>query len=80
MAFRIEVKPQGETTGKVVHAVIVTIDDHETVLTFVSKEDAERFLQTERARLTDEGGPEVLGEESAGAPGGEARGRNADSR
>ena len=36
MAFSIEVKPQGETTGKVVHTVIVTIDDHETVLTFES--------------------------------------------
>jgi hypothetical protein len=30
----------------------VTIDDHETVLTFFeSKEDAEQFAQIERARL-----------------------------
>jgi hypothetical protein len=26
----------------------VTIDDHETVLTFESREDAERFAQVER--------------------------------
>ena len=66
MAFSIEVKPKGETTGKVVHTVIVTIDDHETVLTFESKEDAERFVQAERARLTDEEGPEVLNEKAPG--------------
>jgi hypothetical protein len=56
MAFSIEVKPQGETAGKVVHTVIVTIDDPETALTFESKEDAERFAQAERARLPDEEG------------------------
>jgi hypothetical protein len=32
----------------------VTIDDHETVLSFESKEAAERFAETERARLTDD--------------------------
>jgi len=35
------------------HAVIVTIDDHKTVLTFESKEDAERFAQAELARLME---------------------------
>jgi hypothetical protein len=65
MAFSIEVKPQGETTGKVVHTVIVTIDDHETVLTFESKEDAERFVQAERARLTDEERPGGAKQKSA---------------
>jgi hypothetical protein len=37
-----------------VHTVVVTIDDHETVLTFESKEEAEAFAQTERDRLTKE--------------------------
>jgi hypothetical protein len=37
-----------------VHTVVVTIDDHETVLTFESKEEAEAFAQTERDRLTEE--------------------------
>jgi hypothetical protein len=58
MSFSIEISPRkDDTTGATVHAVIVTIDDHETVLTFQSKEDAERFAETERARLTqnDEG-------------------------
>ena len=37
-----------------VHTVIVTIDDHETVLGFESKELAEAFVKTERARLTED--------------------------
>lgn len=36
-----------------VHTVVVTIDDHETILSFESKEQAEAFAQTERARLTE---------------------------
>jgi hypothetical protein len=40
MAFSIEVKPQEDAIGAIVHTVIVTIDDHETILTFESKEDA----------------------------------------
>ena len=31
--------------------VTVTIDGHETILTFVSKDDAEKFAQGEHARL-----------------------------
>jgi hypothetical protein len=34
--------------------VVVTIDDHETVLTFESKEEAEAIAETERARLTED--------------------------
>jgi hypothetical protein len=48
MSFSIEIAPRKDATGAIVHAVIVTIDDHETVLTFESKEDAERFAQVER--------------------------------
>jgi hypothetical protein len=55
MSFRIEIIPQKDAAGAIVHTVIVTIDDHRTVLTFQSKEDAERFAQTERARLTEDG-------------------------
>jgi hypothetical protein len=51
MSFNIEIRPRKDETGAIVHTVIVTIDDHETVLTFQSKEDAESFAQTERARL-----------------------------
>jgi hypothetical protein len=32
----------------------LTIEDHETVLTFVSKDDAERFANVERARLIED--------------------------
>ena len=35
------------------YAVVVTIDDHETVVSFESKEAAESFAEVERARLTD---------------------------
>jgi hypothetical protein len=55
MAFKIEIKPQRDTTGKVVHTVVVTIDDHETVLTFESQQDAELFAQREGARLLENG-------------------------
>jgi hypothetical protein len=52
MSFGLQITPQKDaTTGATVHAVIVTIDGHETVLTFQSEEDAEAFAQTERARL-----------------------------
>jgi hypothetical protein len=57
MSFNIEISPRkDDATGAIVHTVIVTIDDHETILTFQSKEDAERFAETERTRLTQNGG------------------------
>ncbi len=52
MAFNIEITPRNDTTGAIVYAVTVTIDDHETVVSFESKEVAERFAETERARIT----------------------------
>ena len=56
MSFSIEISPRkDDATGAIVHAVIVTIDDHETVITFQSKEDAESFAETERARLAQRG-------------------------
>jgi hypothetical protein len=55
MSFSIKITPQKDATGAMVHTVVVTIDDHETVLTFHSKEDAERFAETERARLMTNG-------------------------
>jgi hypothetical protein len=55
MSFSIEITPRKDATGAIAHAVIVTIDDHETVVTFESKEDAERFAQVERARLMENG-------------------------
>ena len=52
MSFSIQIAPrEDDATGGIVHAVIVTIDGHETVLTFQSKEDAEAFAEPERARL-----------------------------
>jgi hypothetical protein len=54
MPFSVEVTPRDDTRGVAVHAVVVTIDGHETVLTFVSKEDAEGFAQVERARLIED--------------------------
>jgi len=51
MSFNIEVAPRNDATHATVYAVTVTIDDHETVLSFESREDAERFAETERARL-----------------------------
>jgi hypothetical protein len=51
MSFRIEITPRNDPAGATAYAVIVTIDDHETVVSFESKEAAERFAETERARL-----------------------------
>ena len=53
ISFSIKVTPREGATGALAHAVIVTIDDHKTVLTFESKEDAERFAQAELARLME---------------------------
>jgi hypothetical protein len=52
MSFKIEITPRDDPSGATAYAVIVTIDDHETVLSFETKEIAERFAETERARLT----------------------------
>jgi hypothetical protein len=51
MTFKIEITPRNDPTGATPYAVVVTIDDHETVLSFESKEAAESFAETERARL-----------------------------
>jgi hypothetical protein len=53
MSFSVEIKPRKDSKGAIVHAVIVTIDGHETVLTFLSKPDAESFAQVEQARLME---------------------------
>ncbi len=53
MSFKIEITPRSDaTTGAAAYAVTVTIDDHESLLSFESKEAAESFAETERARLT----------------------------
>ena len=52
MAFKIEITHRDDPAGATAYAVVVTIDDHETVVSFESKEVAERFAETERARLT----------------------------
>jgi hypothetical protein len=55
MSFTIEITPRNDaTTGGTVYAVVVTIDDHETVLSFESREAAESFAETERARLAND--------------------------
>jgi hypothetical protein len=55
MSFKIEITPRNDaTSGATVYAVTVTIDDHETLLSFESKEVAESFAETERARLTND--------------------------
>ncbi|MBV8898405.1 MAG: DUF2934 domain-containing protein [Acidobacteriaceae bacterium] len=54
MPFSVEVSPRNETRGVAVHAVVVTIDGHQTVLTFASRDDAESFAQVERARLIED--------------------------
>jgi hypothetical protein len=54
MSFHIEITPRNDPTGATAYAVTVTIDDHETVVSFESREAAESFAQTERARLTDD--------------------------
>jgi hypothetical protein len=52
MSFNIEITPRNDaTTWTTVYAVIVAIDDHETVLSFESREAADSFAETERARL-----------------------------
>jgi Protein of unknown function (DUF2934) len=53
MSFSVEVTPRQGSSGTTGHAVIVTINGHETVLTFLSKDHAEGFAQVERARLTE---------------------------
>jgi hypothetical protein len=52
MSFKIEITPRNDPAGATAYAVVVTIDDHETVVSFESIEAAERFAETERARLT----------------------------
>jgi hypothetical protein len=54
MSFSVEITPRTDTKGAIVHSVIVTIDGHETVLTFQSKDDAESFARTEQARLAED--------------------------
>ena len=51
MSFKLEIAPRNDPAGATAYAVVVTIDDHETVLSFESKEAAERFAETERVRL-----------------------------
>jgi Protein of unknown function (DUF2934) len=51
MSFSVEITPRKDTKGAIVYAVTVTIDGHETILTFVWKDDAEKFAQGEHARL-----------------------------
>lgn len=53
MSFSVKIEPRQDTNGARVHAVIVIIDGHETVLTFVSKDDAESFAEAEHARLME---------------------------
>jgi hypothetical protein len=63
MSFDIEITPRNDaTTGATVYAVVVTINDHETILSFESRAAAESFAETERARLMNDeqkagGGP-----------------------
>ena len=52
MSFKIVITPRNDPSGATAYAVIVTIDDHETIISFESKEAADRFAETERARLT----------------------------
>ena len=54
MAFNIEIRPRNDPSGATAYAVIVTIDDHETVVSFESQEAAQSFAETERSRLTDD--------------------------
>jgi hypothetical protein len=54
MPFSVEVTPRVDPKGVAVHAVVVIIDDHETVLNFVSKDDAEGFASVERERLIED--------------------------
>ena len=54
MAFNIEITPQNDATGATVYAEVVTVDDHETVVSFQSREAAESFAETERVRPVDD--------------------------
>jgi hypothetical protein len=54
MSFSVEVTPRNDAKGIPVYAVVVTIDGHETIVTFMSKDDAEDFAQVERARLLED--------------------------
>ena len=54
MSFTIQITPRNDPTGATAYGVVVTIDDHETILSFESREAAESFAATERARLTDD--------------------------
>jgi hypothetical protein len=65
MSFKIEITPRNDPAGATAYAVVVIIDGHETIVSFESKEAAERFAETERARLVEE------------APGRRERGRQA---
>ena len=51
MSYSVKTTPRKDTKGAIVYVVTVNIDGHETILTFVSKDDAERFAQGEYARL-----------------------------
>ena len=53
MSLNVEITPRGDAKGGIVHAVLVTIDGHQTVLNFVSKDDAESFARDEHARLME---------------------------
>jgi hypothetical protein len=53
MSFSVEIIPRKDANGAAVHAVIETIDGHQTVLTFASKGDAESFARIEHARLVE---------------------------
>ena len=55
-----------DATSAITYTVIVTIDDHETVFTFESKEQAEAFAQVERARLTEKEARLLRGEAFGG--------------
>jgi hypothetical protein len=54
MASSIDIKADMNAAGRAVHSVVVTINNHETILRFASKEDAERIAQEERARLAED--------------------------
>jgi hypothetical protein len=54
MSFKIEITPRNDPAKATAYSVVVTIDDHETVVSFESKEYAERFAETERARLVED--------------------------
>ena len=59
MTFKIEISPRNDPTGATKYAVVVTIDDHETILSFESKETAERFADFEEEVVACCDGSEV---------------------